>query len=172
MSARLPVRFDPYQFVSNETILHGELPIKQFERLSDALVTSTGSVDIALQFHRIGSWRNCVSGDCKTKVILICQRCLRECEHQISSEIRLGFVDKESSLERLPDDIEPFMMNDEKTIHLVDLLEDDLLLQIPLTPMHANRDNCDPDMTKYEVSEAEEPEAPKRENPFSVLKKL
>ena len=172
MSARLPVRFDPYQFVSNETVLHGELLIKQFERLSDALVTSAGSVDITLQFHRIGSWRNCVSGDCKTKVILICQRCLRECEHQIFSEIRLGFVDKESSLERLPDDIEPFMMDDEKTIHLVDLLEDDLLLQIPLTPMHVNRNDCDPDMIKYEVSETEQPEAPKRENPFSVLKKL
>ena len=172
MSLHLPVRFDPYQFVSNEATLHGELPIKQFERLSDALVTSAGSVDITLQFHRIGSWRNCVSGDCKTKFILICQRCLRECEHPISSKIRLGFVDKELSLKRLPDDIEPFMLNDEKTVRLVDLLEDDLLLQIPLTPMHTNRNDCDPDMTKYEVPEIEEPEAPKRENPFSVLKNL
>lgn len=173
MSARLPVRFDPCQFVSNEASLNGELPVEQFERLSDVLATTAGSVAVALKFHQIGNWRNCVSGDCDAKVIVICQRCLGECEYSISSKIRLGFVDKESSVEKLPDDIEPFLLNDEKMVYLVDLLEDDLLLQMPLAPMHTNQNDCDPEMTtRYQVSEEEKPETPKQKNPFAVLKEL
>ena len=172
MSARLPVRFDPYQLVSNGASLNGKLAIKQFERLSDLLETADGSVAVALKFHQIKNWRNCVSGHCEAQVKLICQRCLGECEYSISSQIRLGFVEKESSIKQLPSDIEPFMLSDEKVVYLIDLLEDELLLQIPLAPMHKDRDNCNPEMTKYEVSGEEEPETPKQKNPFAVLKEL
>ncbi|MCG8380623.1 MAG: YceD family protein [Gammaproteobacteria bacterium] len=172
MSSRLPVEIDPYQLAAQNASLEGQLAVEKFKRFSNALATQTGQVRISLLFYSTGDGDCCVSGYCEADVQLICQRCLMDFDYPLKAEIRLGFVGNESLVEKLPDGFEPYVFDVRKKIHLIDLMEDELLLKLPMTPSHVGVGECDPEIIDYIAARESKVETDKQENPFAVLKTL
>lgn len=95
-----------------------------------------------------------------------CHRCLAPMEYQVASIYRTAILETESQLRYLDDEADDFLFfyecsDDGRFLPILDLLEDELLLEIPLSATH---DDC----TMAVEQAGELPEEPK-ENPFAVL---
>jgi len=102
------------------------------------------------------------------RLMLMCQRTLEPFEHAVDREVRLGLVRSEDEVAGLPGDYEPCLVGDEP-VHLMDLVEDELILAVPLVP---KSDRALPDEL-LEARAAPDGDDPVPENnPFAVLATL
>ncbi|MBL8320960.1 MAG: DUF177 domain-containing protein, partial [Acinetobacter sp.] len=101
------------------------------------------------------------------------QRCLNAVEIELASDFHLALVDDESLKERLDEDADFIVLGESEattkgdydapaTADLLALIEDELLLLLPLSPKH---DACE---HKHQPA-VQEAAAEKRDNPFDVL---
>ncbi len=120
-------------------------------------------------YHRI-VW---LDGHIDTKVPMECQRCLETVEIELVSSFHLALVDDESLIERLDEDADFIVLGESEatvkgsfdapaTADLLALIEDELLLLMPLSPKH---EFCE---HKHQPA-VEELAEEKRDNPFDVL---
>ncbi len=123
-------------------------------------------------YHRI-AW---LDGHVETKVPMECQRCLETVEIELVSSFHLALVDDESLIERLDEDADFIVLGESEattkgdydapaTADLLALIEDELLLLVPLSPKH---EFCE---HKHQPA-IEEVVEEKRDNPFDVLAAL
>ena len=70
---------------------------------------------------------------------MLCQRCLRPVETKVTAERSFRFVADESTAAKEDDDSEEDVMVLEHAFDLLALVEDELLMALPLVPMH---DEC------------------------------
>lgn len=170
MKPTLPVHLNFAQKAKNGFEIHGKWPIKQLNRLKDHLQSDQGDIEAELKFDRAGPIPY-IRGSIKAELVLKCQRCMQSMPYNIEADFKLGMVQNEDQADRLPDEYEPYLVEDDNN-HLPDMLEDELLLALPLVAMH------DFECSEYlqdQVSEPEEEvveETEKKDNPFSVLKDL
>ena len=99
---------------------------------------------------------------------LTCQRCLGPVDVAVAIDRDFRFVADEATAEAEDDESEEDLLVTSRSFDLVALIEDELLMDLPLVPQHATcphppvRSVADPDF---------EEESPK-ENPFAVLGRL
>lgn len=168
MQNRLPEIIDPLHLADKRGELHGQIPLKQFTRLTENLVNSEGVVDVDLYFGREGRLAK-IDGNLKATLQLECQKCLEAVEFEINHNVNLGIATSYEQVERLPETVEPLLL-EEETISLIDLVEDELLLNLPDYPKHA--DDCiESEIIKKHTAAFEEV-ATTKPNPFSVLANL
>lgn len=165
MSAGLPQQIDARRFAELGRRLEGEVSLQDCPRLSQAVRAGEGPISVSLDFEKQSGGQSVVSGNIHGRVVLDCQRCLEPVSIDLQCEVSLGIVDSEAEAEVLPDDLDPLVSGDE--IDLVELIEDELLLALPIVPVH---DQCDPPAALS--GEGHDTELPERENPFAVLASL
>ena len=161
MSSGLPATFDPLRLADEGRRLSGSLPIKLFMRLLQGGVRPIGAVEIDLQFRRTGQGARQVEGQFTTELRLTCQRCLEELRLPLKLASIFYFVRAESEAESLPEESELIVVD--QPLVLADFVEDELLLALPMIPMHTEAE-CHA-LGFRAVREA----APTRENPFATL---
>lgn len=128
----------------------GQLPLSRFVRIAREAVGSIDdqliNIDCKLSmdaYHRI-AW---LDGHVETKVPMECQRCLETVEIELVSDFHLALVDDESLIERLDEDADFIVLGESEattkgsydapaTADLLALIEDELLLLMPLSPKH------------------------------------
>ena len=102
---------------------------------------------------------------------LVCQRCLLDCAVDLAEKRRFILVNSEAEADDYPledDDQEPLVASQQ--FNLLDTIEDEVLLSIPLIPKHPEG-FCEPTATSFgDAGEGEGSE--KRENPFNILKNM
>ena len=180
MSANtFPAQIEPFKWAEQGYSWAGTLPLSRFVRISREAV---GSIDDQLinldcklsmdAYHRI-AW---LDGHVETKVPMECQRCLETVEIELVSSFHLALVDDESLIERLDEDADFIVLGESEattkgdydapaTADLLALIEDELLLLMPLSPKH---EFCE---HKHQPA-VEEVAEEKRDNPFEVLAAL
>lgn len=171
MKPTLPVHLNFAQKAKNGFEIKGIWPINQFKRLGESLLTNQGVIDAELRFGRAGSVPYIV-GHIKAELDLKCQRCLQSVKYPIDAHFKIGMVQNDAQLEKLEDEYEPYLLEEENN-HLPDLLEDELLLSLPLVALHDF--DCSDYLNKQEAERDEKVEESKaviKENPFAVLKDL
>ena len=168
MQNRLPEIIDPLHLADKRGELHGQIPLKQFSRLTENLVNNEGVVDVDLYFGREGRLAK-IDGNLKTTLQLECQNCLQAVEFKINHNVNLGIATSYEQVERLPETVEPLLL-EEETIPLIDLVEDELLLNLPDYPKHAYDCTQSEIIKKYTATFEEV--ASEKPNPFSVLANL
>jgi uncharacterized protein len=94
-----------------------------------------------------------------------CQRCLQPVALALTVDRRLRFVDDEATAAALDADSEDDVLVSSRQFDLQTLVEDELLLAMPLVPMH---DACLPPLVRPAADEAVEPQA----HPFAALAAL
>ncbi len=175
---KLPVKFNPSRLQAENKAYFTEIPVAQFKRFQQGLVNSDGSVCVEMAFTMDDHARVGVEGRFTASCHALCQRCLNRFDLKMDGEFKLTFVADEASAERLPDDLDPVIVGENGQIHAVDMLEDELILQMPVAPRHAELSDCIEN--GYTGGQLEHEELPAeassaqinhdRKNPFDVLK--
>ncbi len=171
MKPTLPVHLNFVQKANIGLELQGRWPLSRLKRLKEVLLSDEGGLEVELVFDRAGRIPF-IKGRLRAVLQLKCQRCMQAMAVTVDNTFKLGLVLNNQQMAELPDEYEPYLVEDDDNF-LPDILEDELLLSLPLVAMH------DFDCSEYLVSEGSdqknevdiEPETEKK-NPFSVLKDL
>lgn len=111
---------------------------------------------------------------------LICQKCLAVYRESLDQEAQFQLLETEDEVENFPldDEFEDVLLNSEQ-FNLLEVLEDEVLLSIPLMPRHEGNCEISSKNTSFEAKNAQnslisekEADMGKKPNPFEILKKL
>jgi len=167
---QLPHTINVKKLTEQEVLLKGELPVGKLTRVLEAVYSAEGIVQIELAFRKDKQRIRVAEGKVSCSVNLLCQRCMNPLEHDLEVDFKLAFVYTEEQADQLPETYEPVMMEDDY-VQLVDLIEDDLILGLPIVASHAD-EGCQPLKYQEDLPEVEEESIPNKENPFQVLESL
>jgi len=108
----------------------------------------------------------------KGRIHLVCQSCLQDCGLDLAQESRFVMVATEEEADAFPmedDQQEPLVVS--QHFDLLGLIEDEILLSMPLIPKHP-KGACQPHASSFgEVGEAAK-DSEKPQNPFNILKNM
>jgi len=121
--------------------LVGELEFARLPRLADLLRSTTGSVRASLQFRQRGLGRLAATLEFATTIELVCQRCLEPFAQPIAERLELTFVEPGEASTSIPEGYEPIELDDGRLLP-ARLIEDELIVAIPLVPKHARVEDC------------------------------
>ena len=158
MVEHLPEFIDPLALADTQRQFTGSLPLAKMSRLRDMLLSREGNARLELSFRKEGRVA-AVLGRVEAELELQCQCCLSPLRWPVSNEVRLGIVRSLEEANLLPESFEPLLLEAE-TIPLVDIIQDELLLAIPVIPQHVQCEGL--------LAGDGNPGKP-RENPFAVL---
>ena len=168
-AALLPEYLDFIQKAKIGCEINGIWPVNKLERLSDLLVDNGGELQAELSFGQKEGLRY-VTGSLALELGLICQRCMQPMKYPLNIEFSLGLITDENQAEKLPEDYEPFLVEEDR-MSLPAMLEDEILLAMPLVAMHET--DCSDYLVQQKTRQQQEAEQEEEsENPFSVLKDL
>jgi uncharacterized protein len=163
MSEQLPETADFMKQAERSVTLEGDYPLARLERLGTALCDTAGELHARLNFGSKAGFR-CLQGTVEANLKLICQRCMNPLEHKVKGHFKFGLLLDENEINELPAEFEPYLIEgDEQSV--IDLLEDELLLSLPIAAMH--QEECSEFLKKHNEQKQAEKEA---SSPFAVLK--
>ena len=102
---------------------------------------------------------------------LVCQRCLQDCAVNLDEKRRFVLVATEAEADDYPledEEQEPLVAS--QHFNLLETIEDEVLLSLPLIPKHPEG-FCEPHATVFGLEDEDEG-SDKRENPFNILKNM
>ena len=149
MSPPLQEWLDPEELADQAAVVSGQIEIQSLPRLPKLLRTDRGTVTAELAFKRKETGLVRVRGSCHAVLELNCQRCLA----LLNLPVRCGFdvtlLDDEAQMDELAESFDVLMLEQGK-LRLADLLEEELIMALPLSPRHAEGD-CENtgDVTRY-----------------------
>jgi DUF177 domain-containing protein len=121
--------------------LGGELEIKRLPRLAGLLNSSTGSVRARLRFRQRGVGPLELTLELETTVELLCQRCLEPFAQPIAERVDMALIEPGGTEVSVPPGYEPIEL-DEGRFSPALLIEDELIVSIPLVPKHERVEDC------------------------------
>lgn len=134
MSGRLPVQVDPLDLADKRREIEGDLPVSTLRRLGGWLHSDEGMIAVRLRFGRDEGGRRVMQGRLDGELQLVCQRCLAPFALPIGRPLDLVLVETEAEAGLVPEELEPLVVGEKRGVHTVDLLEDELILALPLVP--------------------------------------
>ena len=162
---------DPIRMAETGRILEGKMMLSRMGRLAEALVyQAEGEVSVSLQFGVDGQGIRFLRARARTELALECQRCLQPMSFPIDSTVQLAIIESQEEAELLPSEYEPLVIGHEP-LYLQDLIEDELLLALPIVPMHP-KDQCPAGEQEHQADEPDEQEEAAKDNPFAALADL
>ncbi|NOQ94087.1 MAG: DNA-binding protein [Methylophaga sp.] len=170
MHQKLPIEIDPFRLAKSGLILEGELPLKVMRRLSEVLHDDHGSVHVKMNFDVdkvLGT--PYVHGEFTASLSLICERCSEPMQYKVNVQCSLAMVSNERKIESLAEQYEPWVIDNDNPVILSSIVEDELILAIPLIPKHDH--SCLPAEAWFAGEEIEEG-VEKKVSPFAVLAAL
>jgi len=149
--------------VAGRRIVEGHLPLSALPRLAGLLFDDEGEVRFSLGFDRDALGVAYAELELETTLPLQCQRSLQRFGFPVQMRQRLGLIRKEDDEAGLPPGYEPLLVPESGEVRATELIEDELILSIPVVPV-------DPDSAPTAPpQEAIEPERP---NAFAALAAL
>ena len=169
MSGALPPFLDLSHAARHDLSFSGSLAVKSMPRLASALASDRGMAEVELPAAPDAGGRIVVSGSIHALLAMTCQRCLEDVELEVRAQPRLGWVISDAEIETLAPDYEPLVSADGR-VALKELVEDELLLALPLVPRHP--DGACTGMEKAAAHKAPAPKEESRKTAFAELAKL
>ena len=120
--------------------LQGKVPLQDLTHVTESTLHSEGWVTFFLAFARSHDGRMSVEGTLDVVLSLQCQRCCQPMELTLHLSPRLVVVSEEEA-DHLDEDVEALVLSGEP-LQLGQLIEEEILLQMPLIPRHAD-DACE-----------------------------
>ena len=166
MSVPLPPVLDAWRMVSAKRRFEGRLPLSGMPRLGEGLVDAEGDCRYVMEFGRDAVLDlPFVELHIEAELPLQCQRTLERFLHPVSLFQRLGLLTDEAQESALPEDMEPFLLDVGGEMHPAELVEDELILAVPVVPTMPGTEAMERD---WPAEEAEQ----ERANPFAALAAL
>jgi len=168
-----PDRLDAKAFVQASARLEGHESLLKYERLAQE--AKGLHPDLRVDWEAVGEWRAETGNDggqmwmhlqVQATFPMVCQRCLGPMDEPLQVDRWFRFVADEATAEALDDEVEEDLLALSREFDLHELIEDELLMALPVVPRH---DECptQPPMASsdddFEAATAERP------NPFAAL---
>ena len=168
-NASLSKRLDAKSFVDIEKVLTGSIEMVGLERFQGAVESVMSAIDYRLAFQTDAEGYRMIDGSCSARITAVCQRCLDAVELDVEGEFQVGLAYSDEEAKHLPKHYEPVLMDNNGNIDPYELLEDELILALPMFANH-ELGECE---VKQPVAEAAHIETTsERDNPFDVLKQF
>lgn len=167
MSADMLLSVDVWRAVAARRVFEGSAPLAAFERLAASLTDNEGHCRYRLAFDRDRFGTAIVEVEADADLPLICQRSLQRFLYPVRIRQTLGLVRSEQEEAALPEDVEAVLVGAEGELTLLDVVEDELILALPVVPLDPTS-SIDPLVEAAEEAEPDEP----RSNPFAALAAL
>jgi uncharacterized protein len=164
----IPPHVDPRKLADRGTALEGAVPLAGLSRLCDPLADNQGMVSAKFIFERDERNAVVIRSELEVEVKMVCQRCLELVALPIQSACDYAVVKEGANTQSVPKGYDVLEMGEEP-LDLLALVEDELLLALPIVPAHDPEDCQQP--AGLEEPEPSEDEVT-RSNPFSVLAQL
>jgi uncharacterized protein len=150
-------RSSPRELADSAQLIETEAKLRDFSRLSGVVAADLASlpeaevpaewrqapVQIRLRFSRAdtGGVLPAVEGRVKASVPAVCQRCLGPMQLALDEELKLLLVAPDQGADAAGD-FETWEL-DESTIRPIDILEEALIMAMPLSALHGPGQGCD-----------------------------
>lgn len=154
-----------------------ELPVASFPRLAPELAATDGDVVARLQGRLMpvagGKAQPWLNLSVTAGLQLSCQRCLEAMPHPMELDLRFRFVADERQAEREDEASEEDVLALTRSLDAVELIEDEILMALPLVPMHAECPRDAPTVVAagaaLAVADPAQTEMQPRQRPFAGL---
>lgn len=135
-----PAVIDSLEFARSEQQLRGTLPVASLKRLEDVLFDTAGNLDYQLSGTRDKRKRAQLALSITGRLHLQCQRCLGLLDYPVDVASVLLLVPRGAQPEEDIDDPEaPNAIEASAELDLAGLIEDEVLISLPLAPRHPER---------------------------------
>jgi len=172
MHQKLPKEIDPFRLAQTGLKLDGELPLATMPRLTKSLQNDEGVVNVKMAFDMDEIGTPYMRGNFTASVSVICERCMEPMMLELDVDCLLAMVSSERKVEGLAEQYDPWILENNDPVLLSSVVEDELILSLPLVPRH--EEVCLPDEAwsagDDEVNELIEADKPA--SPFAVLEAL
>ena len=170
-----PDRLNVAEFAQADGQLSGAAPLARFERLAAEAVESIDGLQV--EWEAQGEQRHDASGRAESwmrlqaaaEVPLTCQRCLMPLRTRIEADRWFRFVADEETAAALDEELEEDVLVASRDFDLLGLVEDELLMELPITPRH---EVCPQDVPLSAQDPDFDSAEKERVNPFAALAKL
>ncbi len=166
---KLPKTLDPAKAALQRSDYKGVVAGKDLVRVAASVDAIDEYASIEVKFDTDAQGLHFFTGHLKTSVQLICQRCDEPFNLPVDVTFSFAPVRSEEHVDEIPDIYEPVQVNDHGEIDLLQIIEDEIILALPLVAMHDEQD-CKRQSGKMSFGKVEPAE--ERPNPFAVLKEL
>lgn len=172
-----PEKLDLAPFAREGGVLEGEWPAASLLRLADAgAPEAPAAAWPPVRWRLQGELRQPKGGrpqvwlhlGCQAEAALTCQRCLRPVTEALAVDRWIRFVETEAEAEALDVDSDDDVLAMPRHLDARELIEDELLLALPLVPRH---EHCPEPLLHVDEEAVAEPED-ERPNPFAALAAL
>lgn len=136
MPSQLPKLLDPIKLGKLNTVISGQILLRNLNRLQSIADQLDQLAQVTLQFGQDESHFYFIKERIQATVHLICQRCNQPMQCEIDATMILSPVVSDERAKKLPDCYEPVSMTNE-SIAVIDMVEDEILLVLPMVPKHA-----------------------------------
>lgn len=167
---------EPFALARQGRTIEGKVPVADLPRLVPLLRSVDGEVEFSLHFDIDEAGIPRIRGEVNSTLMLQCQRCMGDMQYPVSAKTRLGIVASKEAAEHLPDNYEPLVVTEEGT-SVVSILEDELILALPIVAMHKIEDCPQGDAFTSNADHTndageEDKGSTVKENPFAILAQL
>ncbi len=135
MQAGPPQFIEPARLADKKERFLGELDVIDLHRLNGLLQGKEGKISFELNFDRDERRRISITGGFSSILSMRCQRCLLPLQVNVEHAIDIVLLADEEDAKTLPRGQESLLFTD-KMLSLADLIEEELLLALPLAPAH------------------------------------
>lgn len=166
---KLPKFIDPVKAATQRSDYQGVVAAKDMMRLAETVYAMDDFASIEVKFDTDAQGLHYFEGEITISVQVQCQRCDEPFAMPVAVSFSYTPVKAGQDIEEIPDIYEPVEVNDHGEIDLLQIIEDEIIVALPLVAMHDERD-CKrkaADMVFGKIEPAAE-----RPNPFAVLKEL
>lgn len=174
-----PLRLDVVALAAEGGALDGQWEVAGLTRLSESQTPPQDVVPDAVAWRARGEQRKIAGADpeiwlhlhAHTNVWLTCQRCLQPMQMPLQVDTRVRFARDEAQAEALDAEMEEDVLALPRWLDLRSLVEDELLLALPLVPRH---EHCPQPLPVGPVDETLATASPpaERAHPFAALQAL
>ncbi len=169
MHQKLPKEIDPLRLAQNGLKLSGQLSVKDMPRLLPSLLNDESIVDVDITFDVDEVNTPFMRGRFTTTVSMTCERCMTEMPVKLDVNCLLAMITSEHKIEGLAEQYDPWLLEGNDDIVLCSIVEDELILALPLVPRH--KQACVP-AEEWSSSDEIVEEVEEKESPFAILSTL
>lgn len=167
MSGRLPREIDPIRLADEGARLRGELAGSSMTRLLEVLPGGRAAQPVAvdLSFERTVHGERLVRGTVETAVETTCQRCLGPVQIALTAHLCTVLLRPGEAVVAAAEEAEVLVV--EAPVKVAELVEDELLLALPMFPAHGEGECAAPG-----AAAIVRPGRGGKPNPFGALQEL
>ncbi|QTH71803.1 23S rRNA accumulation protein YceD [Pseudoalteromonas xiamenensis] len=166
---KIPITLDPSRAARRRSDYEGVVMLEELSRLEQVVLDEAGEIAVTVRFEFDEQGLAVIRGNFSAKVHVTCQRCNGELGLDLEQDFAYTPVGLGAESDDLPESYDVVELDEHGEINLRQLIEDELILSIPIVPMH-DEASCSFSDKPTRFGEIDEEDS--KPNPFEILKQL